>query len=324
MTAAGSDARERQRGFKPREVDEPIDTYLHRPLASVAVRLLLPLPITPNQVTVLSACIGLLSGICISMAIWRSVWWVAGAAGILLLSVILDCADGQLARIRGQSSPVGRILDGVMDVVAVASVFFGFGFFLLSRGYSIVFAWPVGLAAACSLVLHTSQYDGVKNLYLHCSRPDFSLGGKTLLSVADIERFKREFTAQGAWFNVFLMKVWMGWTRSQNKTFAAWHGELSPRSDEERELYRGLFRGYMRAWSWLGLGFHHFMLMLACLATPLYEDAIWIVWATMLGPMNLLHGFLVWRRGHLERTFAKQLEQLRSSPASGPSEPVAA
>lgn len=315
---AGDDRREKKSGFKPREVEEVIDYYFHRPLASLLVKLLLPLPITPDQVTLLSAAVGLLAGLVMSLAVWHSLAWVTVGGFVLLLSILLDCADGQLARIRGQCSPVGRILDGTMDVAAPTSVLLGFGVVLVARGGTFEYVWPVGLAAACSLVLHTSQYDGVKNLYLHCTRPDFSLGGKTLLSLEDIEAFERQFRAERDWGRVLLMRIWHGWIGSQQKTFAAW-AELAPRNEPERQLYIGIFFGYMRWWSWLGLGLHLFLLTLACWLTPLYLEAAWIAWIIILGPLNLLYGWLVWRRPRLERRFAAELATLRGQAPAPPS-----
>ena len=77
MTDASRDRHEKQAGFKPRDVEEVVDFYFHRPLASWLVRLLLPLPVTPDQVTFGSAAVGLLSGGVIAVAVWRSAWWVA-------------------------------------------------------------------------------------------------------------------------------------------------------------------------------------------------------------------------------------------------------
>jgi hypothetical protein len=320
---ASNEPREKRSGFKPREVEEVIDYYFHRPLAAQLVKLLLPLPISPDQVTLMSAAVGLLAGVVMALAAWHSLWWVTVGGFVLLLSILLDCADGQLARIRGQSSPVGRILDGTMDVAAPTSVLLGFAVVLVARGGTFEYVVPVGFAAACSLVLHTSQYDGVKNLYLHCARPDFSLGGKTLLSLEDIDEFERQFRAQRDWGRVLLMKIWHGWIGSQQRTFAAW-AELSPRNEEERQLYIRIFFGYMRWWSWLGLGLHLFMLTVACWLTPLYLQAVWIAWFIMLVPLNLLHGWLVWRRPRLERRFAAELAELRAkgAPPSGSAPPV--
>ena len=301
-------------GFKPREVEELIDYYFHRPLASLIVRLLMPLPVTPNQVTVLSAATGAVSGMVMSVAIWRSAWWFAAGSGVLLLSVLLDCADGQLARMRNQMSPGGRILDGVLDGFAIVSAFHAFAFYLLlAKGYPFFAIWPIGAVTGWSLLRHTSQYDGVKNLYLHCSRPDFSLGGKTLLNVDDIDVWKRESAEQRDWFRVLLMRIWISWTRSQRKTLQAWYGDLSPRTAEERDLYRSMYQGYMRAWTFLGLGTHMFVLELAALLTPLWPDVLWVAWGIIVGPLNLLYGLVVWQRGRLERAWRVRLGELRAA-----------
>jgi len=45
---------------------------------------------------------------------WRA---LVGAAAILELSYVLDCVDGQLARWKGTSSPVGAHLDFLMDEI---------------------------------------------------------------------------------------------------------------------------------------------------------------------------------------------------------------
>ena len=70
--------------------------------------------ITPNQVTLATLPVfARRRGRC-----WRSARaggaLVAGA-GIIELSYVLDCADGQLARLKGTSSPVGAHLDFLMD-----------------------------------------------------------------------------------------------------------------------------------------------------------------------------------------------------------------
>jgi hypothetical protein len=75
--------------FKPRDVEEPIDFWLNRPLASLLVKLLAPFPITPNQVTILSGVVGLASGAVIATAPLDSRWQVPVAGVILYLSILL-------------------------------------------------------------------------------------------------------------------------------------------------------------------------------------------------------------------------------------------
>src|SRR5262249_11262704 len=49
------------------------------------------------------------------MALRPSWGALIGAAAIMEFSYVLDCADGQLARLKGTSSPVGAHLDFLMD-----------------------------------------------------------------------------------------------------------------------------------------------------------------------------------------------------------------
>lgn len=108
-----------QRSKKPR--DHLWNAWVCRPVAAVLVYLLRATPITPNQITFLSLFTSLAGNAALLL--------VGGAAGPLLaallveLAFILDCVDGQLARIRGTASPVGGYLDFFMDEVkAVALV----------------------------------------------------------------------------------------------------------------------------------------------------------------------------------------------------------
>jgi hypothetical protein len=84
-----------------------------RPLAAVLVVPLARTGITPNQVTFVTLPV-FLAGAAV-LALLPS--WAALCAGaaIIELSYVLDCADGQLARLKGASSPVGAHLDFLMD-----------------------------------------------------------------------------------------------------------------------------------------------------------------------------------------------------------------
>lgn len=84
-----------------------------RPPAALVVYLAQRTRITPNQITFLSVVVA--SAAC---ALWIAVpGYAALVAGALIfeLSFVLDCADGQLARLRKQASPIGHLLDFLMD-----------------------------------------------------------------------------------------------------------------------------------------------------------------------------------------------------------------
>lgn len=84
-----------------------------RPLAAAVIVPLARTRVTPNQVTLATLPVFLLgAAVLIACPSWGAL--VAGVA-ILELSYVLDCADGQLARLKGTSSPVGAHLDFLMD-----------------------------------------------------------------------------------------------------------------------------------------------------------------------------------------------------------------
>jgi phosphatidylglycerophosphate synthase len=89
-----------------------INRILNRPLAAILVRALYPTRVTPNQVTVAAFLIGLAG----AGFFLRGRPWAFALGGLLAqASSIVDCADGMLARARGQESDFGAALDLLLD-----------------------------------------------------------------------------------------------------------------------------------------------------------------------------------------------------------------
>jgi phosphatidylglycerophosphate synthase len=89
--------------------------WISRPPAAVLVWLLRPTSVTPNQVSFAAIAIAI-GGAAILIA-WRT-WTGLIASGLTLqLAYIVDCVDGQLARLKNQTSPVGALLDFMLDEV---------------------------------------------------------------------------------------------------------------------------------------------------------------------------------------------------------------
>jgi len=87
--------------------------FVCRPIAAVLVDLLKGTRITPNQITLASFAMGMVSAALVIA--------LPGHAGLIVAafvyqaSYVLDCADGMLARWRGIASPAGHLLDFLMD-----------------------------------------------------------------------------------------------------------------------------------------------------------------------------------------------------------------
>ncbi len=110
--------------------------------------LLCKLPITPNQVTLGAAAIGLVG--CWLIATGAAGALVAGFALVQLQSV-LDGCDGELARVRFQQSVIGEWLDTLVDDFLNLALVAAMGRGLWRAGYG----WPAATAAtlACGMFL---------------------------------------------------------------------------------------------------------------------------------------------------------------------------
>lgn len=145
---------EYRRMSKPREVEGLADLYLIRPVGALLVQVLRHVPgITPTWVSILAVLAGwwcgwLYYGNSLAGAPTVAALW--GALAMLLHSG-LDSADGQLARLTGRSTDVGRLVDGFCDNLAFFGIYLGvwIGYALRGGAYPwtvFVLGWIAGAA----------------------------------------------------------------------------------------------------------------------------------------------------------------------------------
>lgn len=106
---------------------------LNRRWAQWMTRQLARLPVTPNQVTLCNLGIGMAALLALGAGNWASA--VLGAC-CLELSYLLDNCDGELARLRGMTTPFGRWLDTAVDTVIHVALFPAMAVGLVRQGAS--------------------------------------------------------------------------------------------------------------------------------------------------------------------------------------------
>ena len=149
-------SRLRERSGKERPARELVVEAFFGPLATLAVRALLPLRVPPPAVVLANAAAGFLAALAL----------VGGelilAALLLQLKTLLDNADGQLARVAGRVSLVGRYLDTEADLVVNAALF-------SALGATTGMPW-LALAAFCALTLVLSTSFNMAELHREVRR----------------------------------------------------------------------------------------------------------------------------------------------------------
>jgi phosphatidylglycerophosphate synthase len=158
--------------LKDPAVEEPINRWVHRPIAFSLIRPLehLELPVTPNLITLLSGVAGLAAAACYYHALEGGTAFTLAGALLLFASVILDCADGMLARLTGGGSRFGMLLDGFVDTVVGISVWYGVSHTLCGQVHAW-WAWPACVLILPTILVHCALYDDAKNRYLRAVGP---------------------------------------------------------------------------------------------------------------------------------------------------------
>ncbi len=103
--------------------DSPIiDRYIIRKISGFITGCLIKTPITPNQVTIISLVLGIISGILFSCG-EHAYTLMAGVA--YFLSTIFDQCDGEVARAKQMSSEFGMVFDIIIDSIVNAIIVIG-------------------------------------------------------------------------------------------------------------------------------------------------------------------------------------------------------
>lgn len=163
--------------FKSQDTEEWLDVVFTRPIGYLWARFFQRLGVHPNTVTVLSMILGAAAGVMFySDASTTQGFWL-NVCGVLLLmwANFYDSADGQLARMTGQQTPLGRILDGASSDVWFIPIYF----FISLRLYPCVIPfcesqtwglWSFVLSAFAGLGAHTYECqlaDYYRNIHLY-------------------------------------------------------------------------------------------------------------------------------------------------------------
>lgn len=162
--------------------DGLVDKFFNRPCGRPLAKLLIHTPITPNLISIASIIIGVISAVFFAMGAYGST-----ITGVLLLqlSAIIDCVDGDVARVVFKETPIGKWIDFVGDQIVHISVFAGLALGVSKSAGAPQLLW-LGVSAVLGALLsgavvlrgmrfHSEQNSRIKRLIDASTNRDFSV-----------------------------------------------------------------------------------------------------------------------------------------------------
>ena len=117
-----------------KENDNWYGRYFVRKISIYITKLLLKTEVTPNQISGLSILIGIIAGI---FFVFGNYWYTLVGALLLLLSNIVDCVDGEIARYRKSASVAGKYIESLNDYIVHPFIFVCISFGLYNIFHNI-------------------------------------------------------------------------------------------------------------------------------------------------------------------------------------------
>jgi hypothetical protein len=146
--------------YKAYEIEEFVDIFFFRRLGIVVARLARLAHLTPNAVSVLAGLVGAAGGV---MLIDDAL--VPLGVALIVAHGVFDSADGQLARLTGQTSEWGRVLDGLAGYATHAAAYLAIAVRVVrDDGHW----WAVAVAALAGVftAIHAQLYDYHRTAYV--------------------------------------------------------------------------------------------------------------------------------------------------------------
>jgi phosphatidylglycerophosphate synthase len=211
---------EYKNSLKMIEVEEVPDIIFYRPLAFLLVKLVSPTGITPNNLTFAAIIIGVTAGCFYSFGTHASC--ICGALFYLLFNII-DCSDGQLARLKKNGTPTGRLIDGISDYLAGVAVYTG-----IAIGYANKPDQPSSFLillalSGISIIIQEALVDYYRTRFM-----DYVLERKSTFDEG-IEEYRKEYeilkNQKGKWFDKIVIGIYLKYSNVQRKLAAKRKGE---------------------------------------------------------------------------------------------------
>jgi hypothetical protein len=263
--------------LKAVEVEEIFDLILYRPIAFLFVKATYSTNLTPDRVSVAALFIGSTAGI---MFGFGSYTFLAIGAFLYFTSNVLDCADGQIARLKKNGTKVGRIVDGLVDYIVSTVVFLGISIGLADLFHNhevnlwgnavlgwnpVTYIWVIGIFGGISSAIQAFYFDFYRNKFLEIV---YGKATNIIDEINEYEEEKKKFEEKPGTANIFekfLVNIYLRYTRLQLKIQKD-HEENQTNNKPNPRLYYVKNSILLRLWSFMGSTTHITLCIICALA----------------------------------------------------------
>ena len=151
------DTEEEKASRKSRDTDDPVDMILYHPLSIKLAHVCIKTHISANAVTLLSLFVGVAGAV----LFYPQNRWI-NLIGILIVmfAAVLDCCDGQIARLTHTSSQLGRFLDGLADTTGFLAIYIVLGLRMMKENIPFTetpWSYYIWIVIIIAMIFHASQ-----------------------------------------------------------------------------------------------------------------------------------------------------------------------
>lgn len=144
-----------RRTAKNIDADGVVAYYVFRPISRAITRVLIHTRISANAVTLTALALGIAAAICAGVG---GVGMVSLAGILYWIGAVVDCVDGELARLRMQGSKLGEWMDTLADDLSTFGLLAGIGVGMVRDGYPEGWGVAAAVAAAVGFSLSAKLY----------------------------------------------------------------------------------------------------------------------------------------------------------------------
>lgn len=300
-----------RRTLKSEDTEEWFDLVFHRPLGFLWAKLAQKLHISPNAITIASIFLGLGAA---ALFYFDNFWLNVAGCLLLLWADTFDSTDGQLARMTGQYSRIGRILDGVSGDIWFVAIYTAFC--LRENVTSDFFSahhWVIWVVAIVTGVCHATQAamaDYYRQFHLYFLRGS---EGSELDSAAELWKKFHALSWRKDFFQKLTLMFYTNYTVGQEKR-TPWmqrlRRELRDRFGDNipadfRQAFRKASLPLIKYTNILSFNTRCFAIFIALLVFGMP----WLYFAFELTVLNILLIYMMWRHERICRRFTTELRE---------------